>query len=68
MSEVAGNLPRKLISFWHLGFENSAHNLPEDRESGNPQNVAETDEAITVEIGETSPSAQKVHSVCKMHQ
>ena len=30
MSEFAGNLPQKFISFRHLGFESSAHNLPEE--------------------------------------
>ena len=39
MSEVAGNLPCKFISFRHLGVEPSAHKLPEERESENPQNV-----------------------------
>ena len=59
MSEFAGNLPRKFISFRHLGFESSAHNLPEERESENPQNVADSKEANTVEIGKTSTSPAK---------
>ena len=44
MSEFAGNLPRKFISFRHLGCESSAHKVPEERESENPQNVVEVDE------------------------
>ena len=59
MSEFAGNLPRKFISFRHLGFESSAHKILEERESQNPQNVVERDEANTVEIGETSASEAK---------
>ena len=62
MSEFAGNLPRKFISFRHLGFESSAHKFLEERESENPQNVIERDEANTVEIGETSASPAK--SLC----
>ena len=68
MREFAGNLSRKLNSFRHLGFEFSEHKLPEERESEKPMNVAEIDEANTVEIGETSLSPAKVHPVCKMHQ
>ena len=60
MSEFAGNLPRKFISFRHLGCESSAHKIPEERESENPQNVAEVN---TVEVGETSNSLAKVMSV-----
>ena len=52
MSEFAGNLPRKFISFRHLGVESSAHNLPEERESENPQNVAVSGEVNTIETGE----------------
>ena len=52
MSEVAGNLPCKFISFRHLGVEPSAHKLPEERESENPQNVFERKEAKTIGIGE----------------
>ena len=59
MSDFAGNLPRKFISFHHLGFESSAHRLPEERESKNPQKVAGMEEANTVEIGETSTSPPK---------
>ena len=59
MRELAGKLRRKIISFRHLSFESSAHNLPEERESENPKNVAEIDEPNTVEIGETSPSPAK---------
>ncbi len=59
MSEFAGNLPRKFISFRHLGCESSAHNLPKERESENPQNVAESREVNTVEVGETSASPAK---------
>ena len=64
MSEFAGNLPRKFFSFRHLGFESSAHNLLEGRESENPQNVAESKEANTIEIGETSASPAK--SLCSL--
>ena len=63
MSEFAGNLPRKFTISRHLGFESSAHKLPEERESENPQNVAEIDEANTFGIGETSNSPAKVMSV-----
>ena len=59
MSEFAGILTRRFISFRHLGFESSAHKLPEERESENPQIVAERGEEITVEIGETSTSPPK---------
>ena len=59
MSEFAGNLPRKIISCRHLGFESSAHNFPEEWESENPQNVAEIDKASTIEVGETSTSPAK---------
>ena len=59
MSEIAGNLPRKFISFCHLSFESSAHKFPEERESENPRNVVEKDEANTVEVGETSASPAK---------
>ena len=60
MSEFARNLSRKFISFRHSGFESSAHKLPEERESNNPQNV---DEVNTVEVGETSTSPVNVMSV-----
>ena len=59
MSEFAGNLTRKFISFRHLGFESSAHKLSEERESGSPQKVAERDEGNTVVVGETSTSPAK---------
>ena len=62
MSEFAGNLPRKFISFRHFGFESSAHSLPEERESENPQKVVEVN---TVAVGETSNSPAKVVSVLK---
>ena len=64
MSEFAGNLPRKFISFRHLGCKSSAHKFLEERESENPQNVVERDEANTVEIGETSASPAK--SFCSL--
>ena len=64
MSEFAGNLPRKFLCFRHLGFESSAHNLSEGRESENPQNVVERDEVNTVEIGETCASPAK--SFCSL--
>ena len=63
MSEFAGNLPRKFISFRHLGFESSEHNFPEERESENPQNYEEVVGTSTVEVGETSSSPAKVMSV-----
>ena len=59
MSEFAGSLPRKFISFGHLGVESSAHKLPEEQESKNPQNVFESKEANTIEIGETFTSPAK---------
>ena len=59
MSDFAGNLLRKFISFLHSGFSSSAHNLSEERESENTQNVAEMNGANTVEIDETSPSPAK---------
>ena len=63
MSEFAGNLPRKFISFRHLGFESSANNVAEERESENPQNVEEVVGTNIVEVGETSNSPTKVMSV-----
>ena len=63
MSEFAGNLPRKFISFRHLGVESNAHELPEEPESENPQKVAESGEVNTVEIGEAPASPAKVMSV-----
>ena len=60
MSEFAGNLPRKFFNFRHLGFESSAHKVPEERESKNPQNVVEVN---TVEVGDTSNSPAKFMSV-----
>ena len=63
MSEFAGNLPRKFSSFRHLGVESNAHELPEERESEKPQNVAESKEANTVEVGGTNLSPAKVMSV-----
>ena len=64
MSEVAGTLPRKFFSFRHLGVESNTHKLPEERESENSQNVAESREVNTVEIGETSASPAK--SLCSL--
>ena len=63
MSKFAGNLPRKFISFRHLGFESSAHDVPKERESENPQNVEDVVGASTVEVGETSNSPAKFMSV-----
>ena len=63
MSEFAGNSPRKFISFRHFGVKSNAHKLPEERESENPQNVAESKEANTVDVGETKLSPAKVKSV-----
>ena len=62
MSEFTGNLPRKFFIFRHLGVESNAHKLPEERESENPQNVAESKEANTVEVGKTNFSPAKVMS------
>ena len=59
MGEFAGNLPRKFISFRHLGVQSNAHKLPEERESKNPQNAAESKEANTIETGETATSPAK---------
>ena len=47
------------ISFRHLGVESNAQNLPEERESENPQNVAESKEANTIETSETTTSPAK---------
>ena len=63
MSEISGSLSRKFISFRHLGFESSAHNLPEKRELENPQNVEEVFGTSSVEVGETSNSPAKIMSV-----
>ena len=63
ITEFAGNLPRKFISFRHLGFESSAHSLPEGRESENAQNNAEIDEVNTVVVGETPRCPAKVISI-----
>ena len=60
MSEFAGNLPRKFISFRHLGFESCANILSKERESENPQNVEEVVGTSTVEVGETSNSPANV--------
>ena len=62
MSEIAGNSPRKFISFCDLGVESSAHKLPEQRESENPQNVVEGKEANTIGIGETFTSPGNISS------
>ena len=63
MSEFAGNLPCKFISFRLLGYESSAHVLFEERESTNPQNVAKVVGVDTAMTGETSNSPAKVTSV-----
>ena len=63
MSEFAGNLPWKFFSFRHLGVESNAHKLPKERQSENLQDVAESIEANTVEVGETNLSPAKVMSV-----
>ena len=44
-------------------MESSAHNLPEEREAENPQNVAQIDEVNTAVVSETSSSATKVMSI-----
>ena len=66
MSEFACNLPRKFISFRHLGFESSAHDVSKERESENPQNVEDVVGASTVEVGETSNSPAIVKSVLQI--
>ena len=63
MTDFAGNLPLKFLSFRHLGFKSSAHNLSEELEFENFQNFAEIGELITVVVGETSNSPAKVMSV-----
>ena len=55
MSEFAGNLPRKFISFRHLVCESSAHKVSEELDSESPQNV--------VEVGGTNLSPAEVMSV-----
>ena len=59
MSEFAGNLPKKFISFCHLGVESNTHKLPEKWESENPQNVAGSREANISGTGETITSPAK---------
>ena len=54
MSKFARNLPRKFISFRHLGVKSSAHKMLE-----NPRIVAKMREANTVKIGETFTSPVK---------
>ena len=68
MSDSAGNLPRRFISFRPLKFESNADNLPDEQESENHQNIAETDEVNAVVVYETSTSPAKVTSLCKVHQ
>ena len=63
MSDFACNLPRKFNSFRHLGFEISAHNVPQDLESENPQNVEEVVEMSTAKVGQTPNSPAKLMSV-----
>ena len=63
MREFAGNLPRKVISFRHLGCESGAYKVSEERESENPQNVDEVVGTNTVEVGETNLSPAKTMSV-----
>ena len=58
--KFAGDIPGRFFSFCHLGVESSAHKVPEERESENPQGVNEVN---TVEVGETSSSPEKVMSV-----
>ena len=63
LNEFAGSFPRKFFSFRHLGFKSSAHNLPEERESENPQSVAEIAEVNTVVVRETSNSPAKFRTL-----
>ena len=63
MSEFAGILPRKFISFRLLGVKSSPHKLPDERKSESTQKVAERDEVNTVVVGETSSSPAKVMSM-----
>ena len=62
MSQFGDNIQSKFINFRHLGFEFSGHNLPEERESENPQNIAGMGEAKTVEVGETATFPAKSSS------
>ena len=62
MNEVVSNIPRKVISFRHLGVGSSAHKLSKDRESENPQNLAGREEAKIIEGGKTSTSPAKSSS------
>ena len=50
------NYHRNLVPFIIQVSKSNAHNVPEERESKNPQNVAGMEESNTVEIGETSTS------------
>ena len=63
MSELAGNIPRKVLNIRHLDFECNAHNLSEERESEICRNGAQTDEASTVVVEETFSSPTKVMSI-----
>ena len=63
MSDFADNLPRKFISFRLLCFKSSAHKVPGERVSENPQIVGEVVAANNVEVGETSNSPAQVMSV-----
>ena len=63
MSQFAGFLSRNFFSLRYLGFESSAHTLPEKREFENLQNVAEIDEVKAVVVGETSNSSEKFMSL-----
>ena len=58
-SKFAGNVPPKFISSRFVGFESSAHNLPEGREAENAQTDTEVSEYDAVVIGETSNSPAK---------
>ena len=62
MSKIAYNLPRKFISFRHLGFKSSSEIFSEEREAENPQNVAQIDGVNTVVVGETMNSPAKFMS------
>ena len=62
MREIAGNLPRKFISFRHLGFEYQAHILRKEREVENPRSFAQPDEININVVIETSNFLGKIKS------
>ena len=63
MSNFAGNLPSKFISFFHSGFKFFGHSLPEERESENLEKVDEIHKVNTAVAGETSINPTKFISI-----